>query len=91
MPKPFERSVNSIVARRLRSLYRRVFRSRSGVGPLVVRIAVRLTGAYQFDADSRTRSNSGSDGIYSSDSGEPTWKSATVGGVIASLVEIATP
>lgn len=36
----------------------------------MLRIAVRLTEAYRFDADSRTCSNSGSDGIFSRDSHE---------------------
>jgi len=42
----------------------------SGVGPLVVGTQVSLTEGYQFDADSRARSNSGSDGIFMMDTKE---------------------
>jgi hypothetical protein len=38
--------------------------------PLVVQIAARLISAHEFDSNSRSRSNSGSDGIFSSDTEE---------------------
>jgi hypothetical protein len=42
-----------------------------GGSPLVVQIPARLISAHQFDSNSRSRSNSGSDGIFSRNSSIP--------------------
>jgi hypothetical protein len=45
--------------------------SRSGADRFDIQIAARFASSDQFDSNSRSRSNSGSDGIFSRDSREP--------------------